>query len=205
MWQVFGSALYRDLYASVSYADTISDENVSEEDETGDVSRKDFDLTLGYRISDSWTGFVGYKDGETSLDLRVRDTDVSQDEYYREDGFFAGLTYSHPIRNAGTLNFTAAYILFDSDLKFTEGFEDDEEEEDEEDEELEFDDLEGKYSGDATGYSIGVSWVIPVGTNFAFRAQYKLNQYDLEVKAEGKRFEPEQRLVYFDVGLVYLF
>lgn len=83
------------------------------------IERKDLDLTLGYRLSDSWTGFVGYKDGETSLDLRVRDTDVSQDEYYREDGFFAGLTYSYPIRNAGTLGFTAAYLSLSQRLQST--------------------------------------------------------------------------------------
>ncbi len=202
-YQFFGSIGYDKAYATLNYADTLSDENVSEEDEIGEASRKDIDLTFGYRLTDHWTVFAGYKDGETELDLRVRDTDIVQNEYYREDGWYAGVSRAFRLGRAGTINLSAAYIKFDSDLRFTEGVEDDEEEE--EDEPTEFDDLEGKYSGDSDGYSVGVSWVIPVGQKAAVRAQYKINDYDLEVRADGQKFTPDQRLSYFDLTLLYAF
>lgn len=205
-YQVFGSVSYDNAYASLTYADSLDDADVSEEDELGTASRVDIDLTLGYRLSDRWTLFLGYKDGETALDLQVRDTEIVQEEYYREDGFYGGVTFSHNMQRAGTLNFSLAYIRFNTDLAFTQGFDEEEDEEDEEeDEPVEFDDLEGRFSGDSDGVSAGISWVIPVSPQVAFRAQYKINQYNLEVWSDGVKFEPRQRLSYFDVGLLYAF
>jgi outer membrane protein with beta-barrel domain len=201
-YQVFASAGFKRAYASLTYADSISDENVSEEDELGSASRQDIDLTIGYRVTDQWTLFLGYKDGETELDFRVRDSNVVQDEYYREDGLYAGATYTLPLNKAGSLNFSLAYIRFDTDLKFTEGVDEDD---DPVGERVEFDDLEGKFSGDSDGFSAGVNWVMPLSNHLAFRAQYKINQYDIEVKSAGLKFKPDQRLSYFDVGLLYAF
>ena len=202
-YAVFGSMSAGKAYAAVSYFDSIGSENISEEDELGDANRSDLDLTVGYRFTDSWTGFIGYKDGETDIEFRVRDSDIVQNEYYREDGFYAGASYSLRFKNAGALNFTAAYIRFDSDLRFTEGVEGDDDEGEEE--APEFDDLEGTFSGDADGFSLGVSWVMPLTQHVAFRTLYKINDYQLEVDAEGMRFEPDQRLSYFEIGLLYAF
>lgn len=206
-YQLFGSVGYDRWYASLNFADSVGDENVSEEDELGEASRRDIDLTFGYRITDHWTAFVGYKDGETELNLTVRDTDIVQNEYYREEGWFAGISRAFRLGRAGTINLSAAYIRFDTDLRFTEGFDGEEEDDDEEEleEPLEFDDLEGRSSGDSDGYSIGVSWVIPIAQKAAVRAQYKINNYDLEVRAQGQRFTPSQRLNYFDLTLLYAF
>lgn len=208
-YTLFGSASLGKAYASVSYADSLNRENVSEENEIGEATRSDLDLTVGYRLTDAWTFFLGYKDGETDLDLEVRDSTVVQNEYYREDGVYGGATYTRGLGRAGSLNFTLAYVAFDSDLLFAADIEeDDDEEEDEEDgqdEPPEFDDLEGRFSSDSNGFSAGVSWVIPVGRNLAFRSQYKIIQYDLEVTGDGMKFEPDQRLSYFDVGLLYAF
>ncbi len=201
-YTLFGSAGLGKAYASVSYADTLREQNISEEDEVGEAGRTDIDVTVGYRVSDAWTVFLGYKDGETDIDFRVRDTRIVQDESYREDGFYGGATYTWALGRAGALNFTLAYIYFDSDLRFTQGVDDDD---DDEDEPVEFDDLEGTYSGDARGFSAGVNWVIPLSRSLAFRSQYKINQYDLEVTADGLDFDPKQRLSYFDVGLLYAF
>jgi hypothetical protein len=202
-YTLFGSVSLGDAYVSLAFADSLNEQNISEEDEIGEASRTDLDLNLGYRLTDAWTLFLGYKDGETDIDFRVRDSDIVQDEYYREEGFYGGATYSWRLGEAGTVSFTLAYIAFDSDLRFTEGFEDDEEEED--GEPVEFDDLEGTFAGDAEGFSAGVSWVIPLGERLAFRTQYRINQYDLEVDTDAGRFEPDQRLGYFDVGLLYAF
>lgn len=202
-YTLFGSASLGKPYASVSYADTLGKQNVSEEDELGKATRRDLDLTVGYRVTDTWTLFLGYKDGETDIDFRIRDTDLVQAEYYREDGFYGGATYTWALGRAGSLNFTVAYTRYDSKLRFTAGV--DEDDDDDEDEPLEFDDLEGRHSGDADGFSAGVSWVIPIGRSLAFRTQYRINHYDLEVTAEGQRFNPKQRLSFFDVGLLYAF
>ena len=185
-------------YATLSYATDISEENVSEEDELGRASRDDLDITLGYRFNDHWAAFLGYKRGSTDLDLTQRDTTITQSEYYKEDGLYLGASYSWRFKRAGILSLTGAYIRFDSDLKFTAG-----EDDPDEDDPIEFDDLSGKFSGDADGYSVGVSWVMPIGNSLAVRAQYKINEYDLEVKSDAGTFRPDQKFKYFDIGLMY--
>ena len=194
-------------YANLSFADAFGTSNISEEDEIGTASRTDLDLTFGYRFNGNWTGFLGYRDGRTEIDFQVRDTDIFQEEYYREDGFYIGASYAITFQQAGTLSFNAALIDFDSDLRFTAGVEDDEEEDDEEEdiEAVEFDDLEGRFSGSSSGFSVGVSWVMPIANQFAFRALYKLNDYDLEVASDDGLFEPDQQLRYLEVGLLYAF
>lgn len=205
-YTLFGSAALGKFYATLLYGDSIESENVSEEDELGEASRTDLDLTIGYRIGRGWTLFGGYKRGETAIDFRVRDTDIEQRERYREDGFYVGASYAWRFERAGSLSLTLAYIAFETDLRFTAGF-DEEDEEDGEDEEeaLEFDDLEGTFSGDSDGYSAGIGWVMPLGSRLAFRTQLKVNAFDLEVVHEGRTFRPDQRLTYFDVGLLYAF
>lgn len=204
-YAVFGSASIGNAFATVTWSDSVGSENISEEDELGDANRSDLDLTLGYRLNENWAVFAGYKDGETDIRFRVRDTDIVQDEFYREDGFYLGGSYSWRFQRAGTLSFSAAYIRFDSDLRFTEGFEEEGEEEEEEDEALEFDDLEGTFSGDADGYSVGVTWVMPLSEKLAFRTLFKINSYELEVESEGLRFQPDQEFRYFQIGLLYAF
>ena len=196
------SAGIGNAFATISWSDSLGSENVSEEDELGDANRSDLDLTLGYRFNRNWAAFVGYKDGETDIEFRVRDSDIVQNEYYREEGFFVGGSYSLHFKRAGVLSLTAAYILFDSDLRFTMGAE---EEGDDEDEPPEFDDLEGTFSGDADGFSAGVTWVIPLSEKLAFRTFYKINRYELEVESDGMVFKPDQELRYFQIGLLYAF
>ena len=206
-YAVFGSASVGNAFATVTWSDSVGGENISEEDELGDANRSDLDVTLGYRLNENWAVFAGYKDGETDIRFRVRDTDIVQDEFYREDGFYLGGSYSWRFQRAGTLSFSAAYIRFDSDLRFTEGFEEEEEqeEEEEENEPLEFDDLEGTFSGDADGYSVGVTWVMPLSERLAFRTLFKINSYELEVESDGLRFQPDQEFRYFQIGLLYAF
>ncbi len=202
-YALFGSLSRGRVFGTVSYATSFGSTNVSEEDEIGDANREDLDLTVGYRFGRRWTGFVGYKDGETDIDLFVRDSDIVQDEFYREEGFYLGGSYALTFESAGTLSFTAAYIDFDSDLQFTEGVEGDDD--DDEDEPTEFDDLEGNFSSGSDGFSLGISWVMPLSDGFAFRALYKINDYDLNVRDEGLLFEPDQQLRYLEIGLLYAF
>lgn len=191
----------------LTYGDALTRETISEEDELGEGERRDIDLTAGWDLNDAWTLFIGYKDGKTDLDLQVRDTDITLRESYQEEGLYAGVAYRHTLGRAGTLSLSLAYIDLDTDLRFSSdsASDDEDEEDDDEGESLEFDDLEGRVSGDATGYSAALGWILPVGDRTAVRVQYKINQYDLEVRAEGRRFKPEQRLNFFDLTLIHVF
>lgn len=195
------------VYSSLALSTSVSSENISEEDELGSATRTDIDLNFGYRANKNWALFAGYRAGSTDIDFTIRDSDIEQEEFYREDGFFAGVSYMLPMGRPGNLSFTFAYTHYDTDLKFTAGFEeeDEAEEEEEAEEALEFDDLEGRYRGTSDGYSAGISWVVPLGRSLAMRAQYKVNIYDLDVNVDGERFQPAQRLVYFNLGLLYAF
>ncbi len=191
------------FYSSVAVSGSMSTENISEEDEIGSARRTDVDLNFGYRADANWAFFAGYRAGSTDIDFTIRDTETQQKEHYREDGLFAGVSYTIPLGRPGNLSFTLAYTRYNTDLKFTAGFEEDDDEDDEEP--TEFDDLEGEYSGESDGYSIGINWVVPLGKALAMRAQYKVNVYDLDLSVDGARYQPAQRLVYFNLGLLYAF
>lgn len=195
------------LYSSLALSTSVATENISEEDELGSARRSDIDLNFGYRANRNWALFAGYRAGSTDIDFTIRDTDIQQEEFYREDGFFAGASYTLPLGRPGNLSFTFAYTRYNTDLQFTAGFEEESEEEEEEeaDEPIEFDDLEGRYSGSSDGVSAGINWVVPLGKSLAMRAQYKVNIYNLDVNVDGLRFRPAQRLVYFNLGLLYAF
>ncbi len=195
------------FYSSLALSSSLATENVSEEDEIGVAERWDADLTLGYRPTARWSVFGGYRAGSTDIDFSVRDTDIRQSEFYRENGLFAGASYTHSMGRSGSISLTAALSRYDTQLKFTAGVDDEEEEEDGEGESeaLEFDDLEGRSSGTSNGVSVGVSWLIPLENSFALNAQYKINLYDLEVSIDDQLFKPSQRLVYFTLGLLYAF
>lgn len=195
------------LYSSLTVSGSPATENISEEDEIGTAKRSDVDLTIGYRPDASWSVFGGYRAGSTDIDFTIRDTTINQSEFYRENGLFAGVSYSHSLGRSGSLSFSAAFSRYDTDLSFTAGFEGDEaeEEESEEEEPVEFDDLEGRYSGKANGVSIGLGWVVPLEKSLALHAQYKINLYDLDVREDDSVFKPSQRLVFFNLGLLYAF
>lgn len=195
------------FYSSLAVSGSPATENISEEDEIGTAKRSDIDLTIGYRPDASWSVFGGYRAGSTDIDFTVRDTTINQSEFYRENGLFVGVSYSHSLGRSGNLSVSAAFSHYDTDLSFTAGFEGDEEEEEESEEEepVEFDDLEGRYSGKANGVSIGLGWVVPLEKSLALLAQYKINLYDLDVRVDDSVFKPSQRLVYFNLGLLYAF
>jgi hypothetical protein len=52
---------------------SLQDADVSEEEDIGEASRQDIDLTLGYQINSNWSAFVGYKSGETEIEYISRE------------------------------------------------------------------------------------------------------------------------------------
>ncbi|MBT3045406.1 MAG: hypothetical protein AB2728_10215 [Candidatus Thiodiazotropha sp.] len=197
-----GGLLFDDYYLNLSYADSVGNTTISEEEDTGDAGRSDLDLTLGYRVNDKLNLFIGYKDSETDIDFKLRDDGTKRREFYRKDGWFAGATYNIPLESAGTLSLNLGYV----DLKTDDRFRGDVEEDDDDPEDAtEFDDLSGRHKGDADGWSYGVNWLVPVNDRLYINTTLKINDYDEEIKFEGETFSADQKLTFFNVGVVYLF
>ncbi|MBT2970465.1 MAG: hypothetical protein B6D72_09810 [gamma proteobacterium symbiont of Ctena orbiculata] len=198
---VSGGLLFDDYYVNLSYADSVGNTTISEEEDSGDAGRSDLDLTLGYRVNDALNLFIGYKDSETDIDFRLRDDETLRREFYRKDGWFAGATYNIPLKSAGTLSLNLGYV----DLKTDDKFREDVEEDDDDPEATEFDDLSGRHKGDADGWSYGVNWLVPVNDRLYINTTFKINDYEEEISFEGETFSADQKLTFFNVGVVYLF
>ncbi|MES9971902.1 MAG: hypothetical protein ABW092_17850 [Candidatus Thiodiazotropha sp.] len=196
-----GGLLFDNYFVNLSYADSVGNTTISEEEDTGDAGRTDLDLTLGYRVNDELNVFIGYKDSETDIDFKLRDDGTLRREFYRKDGWFAGATYNLALKNAGTLSFNLGYV----DLKTDDQFRADEEDEDDDPEATEFDDLSGRHSGDADGWSYGVNWLVPVNDRLYINTTFKINDYDQEIRFQGETYSADQKITFFNVGVVYLF
>ena len=167
MYQLNGAIVYDKFYVALNLADTISEADVSEEEDVGEATRYDYDLNLGYQITPAWGAFVGYKKGATEIDFLSRDLEDAgisnyRNESYAQQGPFAGVTYTHKFERAGRLSLSVAY----ADLDATNTFSSDVEGDDDDDlDELEFDDLSDTVKGKTQGFSYGIRWSIPVAGN----------------------------------------
>ncbi|WP_334079299.1 hypothetical protein [Microbulbifer sp. M83] len=180
-----GGLAYQRFNLALNISGSVEDAEVSEEDFIGDASRQDLDITFGYQASDLLSLFIGYKSGETNLDLFVRDsaTRATDYEYYRQSGPFAGINIGKSFANAGKLDFSVAYASLDADNRFFgdgDGVE--------AGEMLEFDDIYGKTSGSSSGYSINLGWTIPMSGNLLFRSKLRYNSYRQDIRFGTARF-----------------
>lgn len=190
-----------DNYSLVlSYADSASNTSISEEEDIGDAGRSDLDLTLFYPAGDAWNFFVGYKDSETDIDFALRDDTTVRNEFYREEGWFAGVTYQIRLDSAGTLGLSLGYVDLSTDDLFKADTE-----EVEDGDITDFDDLTGRQKGDADGWSYAINWLVPVNENLFVNTTYKINDYDQEITVDGTTFKADQKLTFFNVGIIYLF
>ena len=196
-----GSASFSDFYLTLSYADTLGKVTISEEEDIGDGNRTDLDLTFGYRLNPSWNIYIGYKDSETDIDYLLRDSTLVRNESYKRDGLIVGATYIINMNNMGNLSLNLGYVDLSTDNNFIADTEDDDDDEPPE----EFDDLTGRQSGDATGISYGLSWLIPVTESLLFNTTFKINEYDEEIRFAGQNFKTDHSLSFFNVGILYLF
>ncbi|MCP4431671.1 MAG: hypothetical protein GY806_11885 [Gammaproteobacteria bacterium] len=209
VYQVNAAIAYKKFYAVLNLADSISDADVSEEEDVGKATRYDRDLSLGYQVTASWGIFAGYKTGETEIDYLTREeldegvTAFSRNDSYLQKGPFIGVSYSKKFSRAGKLNLSLAYAelnasnTFDADVE-TDG--------DDEDDELEFDDLSGTVKGNSTGLSYGIRWSIAVSGNLLYYLSYKVNDYKQDVTFNGNRFNNiDETLDYFTTGIVYVY
>ncbi|MBL4941637.1 MAG: hypothetical protein JKY81_08230 [Colwellia sp.] len=181
---------------------------ISEEEETGEASRYDVDLTLGYQISKHWIIFTGYKNGGTKLLFVPRDAEESDNpdgirEEYTQKGFYFGTSYSLRFEKAGRLALSIAYANFDGINSFQANVDDLDEEEDEE---IEFDDLTGTVNGDVSGFSYGLTWSMPLSSNLIFQSKIKINRYQQDIEFNGLTFNNiDENYRSLQVGLAYVF
>ena len=190
---------------AVNGAWSLDDADVSEEEDVGEASRQDIDLTLGYQINTNWSAFAGYKTGETKIDYISRQDEDDGNlnilsESYEQDGPYVGGAYTWRFENAGSLTVSLAYAFLDATNEFRANT-DDEEEED-----PEFDDLTGRVTGDTNGFSYGVTWTMPLSGNLLFQTRFKLNDYQQDITFEGQEFNGIDESFYsLMVGLAYVF
>lgn len=185
---------------------SLQDADISEEEDTGDASRNDLDLTLGYQIGDHWSVFTGYKDGATEILFASREGDDMGrpslvKEKYEQAGPYLGASYAWEFEKAGRLSLSLAYAKLDAKNNFAANTDTDED-----DEELEFDDISGQVSGDTEGFSYGLSWTMPLSGNLLFQTRLKVNDYKQDINSQGQEFKNiDESLTSLLVGLAYVF
>jgi hypothetical protein len=206
VYQINAAVAYKKFYAVVNLADSLDEADVSEEEDVGNASRYDRDISLGYQVTPNWGVFVGYKTGQTTIDYYSREdlddggTASAREESYKQEGPFIGVSFAKKFDRAGRISLSLAYADLDATNKFTGDVETDD------DEEPEFDDLTGTVKGKSTGLSYGIRWSIPVSGNLLYYASYKVNDYQQDLTVDGKKYDNiDETITYFTTGIVFVY
>ena len=194
MTEVAVTAIYKGFILTLNAAQAIDKADVSEEDETGQAERSDFDVLLAYQLNHSWTLFGGFKKGETRIDFIDRQTNILQVDRYKQSGPYMGVSYTYRMQRSGKLAFSAAYAFLDSDNMFHASARD------ADDIDIEFDDLDGRHKGKTEGVSLVGSWSIPLSPKLIYHAKLRYNDYQQSINGdfEGQTFNfdiPENHLM----------
>ncbi|NOQ89883.1 MAG: hypothetical protein GQ549_02945 [Gammaproteobacteria bacterium] len=203
MAEVAVTGIYKGFISTLSTSQAIDKADVSEEDETGQADRSDYDFLLGYQLSPNWILFGGYKKGETSIDFINRVTAVMNTDVYKQSGPYLGASYSYHLQRSGKLAFSAAYAYLDSDNTFHASTRD------ADDTDIEFDDLDGHYEGKTQGLSLVASLSLPLTPGLIYQARLRYNDYQQTINGtfEGQSFAfdvPEKHLMLM-MGLSKVF
>lgn len=149
--------------------------------DSGDLSRFDYALTLGYNIWEGLSVFTGYKFGETELDADVgANSNVPQnfETSYEEKGYFAGASYAFNIADAGTLSLSIAYANLDAEYSESGDFGTPSSPTNTQ--EALADDV--FYDGDADGFSYGIKWTGRLADSLQYNIGLKYQKYELDGK-----------------------
>lgn len=185
---------------------SLQDADVSEEEDVGNASRQDIDLTLGYLINSNWSAFIGYKSGETKIDYISREDEDEGiinplSESYKQKGPYVGGAYTWRFEKAGNLTVSLGYAFLDATNDFRANTDDDEPEDD-----PEFDDLTARVTGNTNGFSYGLTWGIPLSGNLLFQTKFKMNDYQQDITFEGNNYKNiDETYTSLMVGLAYVF
>ena len=158
---------------------SLANADVSEEEQEGSASRKDYDFTFGYQINKSISVFTGYKQGETSVNLINRDPLMLTGggrENYKQTGPYIGVNINKAIKDAGKFSVTVSYAaLYSENLFIADGDGPDT------GEPPEFDDVNDKTTGTTSGYSYSLNWTMPMKGNLIFRTRLRVNEYKQDI------------------------
>ena len=174
---------YKRFSYVLNLSGSLSDADISEEEQVGKASRRDVDLTIGYQLNKMTSIFAGYKDGVSKLELRNRDPLAlfgNGNERYQQQGLYAGVNLNLALKNAGKLAFSVAYAQLDvvnrlvADENFKLSSNDD----------FEFDDINSNSTGTSSGFSYTLNYTLPIKGNLLFRARLKINQYQQDVSGQ---------------------
>lgn len=212
MLHLGGGITYSDFYISINGAWSINEAGVSEEEETGEADRYDYDLTLGVNLSDHITLFGGYKLGKTEIDFTARDTEDTAgsgrfSDSYEESGPYLGASWQYYFANSSKISLSIAYAWLDAKNKLGAKPDDDSGEDNGngDSEEFEFDDFTGRVDSDANGFSIGLRWSIPLGDQLGYYALFRLQRYDQDLEQNATRVSITEQFTELGMGLSYVF
>ena len=158
---------------------SIADADVSEEEQYGKASRKDYDFTIGYQVNKILSVFVGLKEGQTNSSLINRDPTLpfgGGAEFYKQNGPYFGANINWVVEGAGKLAFTLSYAALHSDNLFLEDGDGPDV-----GQSFEFDDASGRVTGNTKGYSYSLNWTMPMKGNLIFRTRLRINQYKQDI------------------------
>lgn len=201
-----GGGFTFDRFYVAAYGDwSISDADVSEEEETGSASRAEYDLTFGFRPIDPLTLFAGYKTGKTKIDFTPRNNDEVPTAFnfrdtYKETGPYLGASYSFIFEQAGSLSFSLAYAFLNAENSI--GVKPDDSGESEENE---FDDISGNFENDADGFSAGVTWLMPLANNLNYFATIRYQRYDQDIATPSGNQSIAEEYTELGMGLMQQF
>ncbi|MGI9284252.1 MAG: hypothetical protein ACR2P1_02600 [Pseudomonadales bacterium] len=170
---------------------------------SGDLSRFDYALTLGYNIWEGLAVFTGYKFGETELTFEKSvvtfpegDPNAGADSIprnfettYEEKGYFVGANYAFNIADAGLLSLSVAYADLDAEHSESADFG----EPSPSDSQAIF--LVGpvSYDGDAEGFSYGIKWTGRLTDSLQYNIGLKYQKYELDGRGVRDIFENPNR------------
>jgi hypothetical protein len=192
----FGDIYYQSMLNETAYS---SGEQLDESDpnypplldQWGDVDAQhsDWAFSLGYRVTDQWSIFAGYKSGKTDWDQSVRTSEVpdfliqegSFAVKFEQDGPFLGTSYSFLI-GSGALTIKAAYAYLDGSyasnyngvcipcgvdpVPVRQNF---------------------SWDGDSDAFSFGVSWTQPLMDNLGLSVGANYHRYKFDASG-SKQF-----------------
>lgn len=165
---------------------SISDANVSEQEQYGSASRKDYDFTIGYQINKIFNVFIGLKEGQTKTTLINRDPAMpfgGGNEFYKQSGPYLGANINWAVEGAGKLAFTLSYADLHSDNLFLEDGDGPDA-----GQPFEFDDASGRVAGKTNGYSYSLNWTMPMKGNLIFRTRLRINQYKQDISYNDTKY-----------------
>ncbi|QIB65928.1 hypothetical protein [Kineobactrum salinum] len=224
------TAIYGKGYVSFKYEDSINDISTNSDvpftDADTSVDRTDYSVTLGYNVWKGANVFVGYMEGETTLEPGPRcPTDVTQAavcdgsagglslggnlaqdhlllglspyrQNYEEDGWFLGASYAWKIADKGTLSVSLAYA--DLEAKYVDNY---------------LLGVEGAnenfiFDGDSDGLSYGVSWSAPLTSRVGYYLDIRRQSYDMRVNESSGNFpglvvDTDETMTAFSAGLQF--